>query len=180
MHLDSLNWFRAGYNREQAETELKDKPIGTYLVRSSAYANSKYVLSVMSQFNQIIHVVIDESHDKYFLKSQNQPRRINENNNNSNLVRADDDGSKRSRSPPKATDTMSDKFSNSSASLASSSDDATAITRDLKLESIDKFDTLTDLVVFYSKNRLQIGNKTWNIVLSQPTFCGKQQLTTTF
>lgn len=166
-----MNWFRADYKREEAENELKDKPIGTYLVRSSAYANSKYVLSVMSQFNQIIHVIIDESHDKYFLKSHNQPRRMA--TNDSNIMNE----AKRSRSPSQA-DTMSDKFSNSSSSIASSSTDDTAM-RNLKRDSIEKFDTLTDLVVYYSKNMLQIGNKTWNIVLSNPAFYGKQ-LTTTF
>ena len=159
-HFDSVNWYRADYTREQAEDELKEKSVGTYLVRTSAYANSKYVLSVMSQFNQIIHVVIDESHEKYFLKSQNQHRRIV--NKDSNLLNE----SKRSRSP-----SVSDKLSSSTSTMSSSESDM----RTLKRESIDKFETLTDLVVFYSKNMLQIGNKTWNVVLTKPAFLDKKK-----
>lgn len=180
VHFDSLNWFRADFTREQSEQELKDKEIGTYLVRTSAFASSKYVLSVVSQRNQVIHVVIDESHNKYFLKSQNQRR----------LAPHDSNGTDGSQSPPlannipvtsstsgmdwKSLEDNSLLLSNSSSSVGS----ANSENLNLKRERVNKFDTLTDLIVFYSKNMLQIGNKTWNIVLETPAFYENLQITT--
>merc|ERR1719468_73762 len=75
VHSDSLNWFRTDLTREQAEKSLFSEPTGTYLVGKSSYVD-KYVLSVVCQSNQAIHIVIDETNGKYSLKSFNQQRRL--------------------------------------------------------------------------------------------------------
>ncbi len=164
LHYDSLNWYRADFTRELAEETLKNKPVGTYLVRKSNYASSKYVLSVVSQVDQIVHIVIDEMQNKYFLKSQNNHRRLlNE-----------EDGQPGGVVKSISSDNCS-CLSNSSSSMGSSSDDTINLKREM---NVNKFDTLIDLVVFYSRNMLQIGNKTWNIILQTPAFCNKIQITT--
>ena len=162
MHLDSLNWFRADLTRDQTEEELKNKPSGTYLVRRSSYASNKYVLSVVANLNQIIHIVIDESQNKYCLKPQNKQRRLE--------FKARSD-TNRSVSPMNESKSLSDcalsgNLSNSSSSITSSQDDL----RNLKRDQINKFDTLTDLIVFYSTNTLPV-DKNLNIVLQTPAFC---------
>lgn len=153
-YMDSLNWFRADFTRDKAEEVLKDRPNGTFLVRSSQFPGSKYVLSLM--FNQIIHILIDEFQNKYFLKSNNQ-RRMKYTLSNSSISSG---SSTRSRSPSSSDQILTSKSSTNSLSLAN----------DENLNSIMKFDTLTDLIIYYSKNELRIGTQSWNTVLSWPAF----------
>ncbi len=157
LHYDSVNWYRADFTRELAEETLKNKPVGTYLVRTSNYASSKYVLSVVSQLNQTVHILIDEVQNKLFLKSQNNQRKLLK-------------GEEKSASSDNCS-----VLTSSSTSMSSSSDYTLNLKREM---NVNKFDTLIDLVVFYSRNMLNIGNKTWNIILQTPAFSDKIQITT--
>ena len=168
--MDSLNWFRTDLTREQAEIELEKKPEGTYLVRSSVHAGSKYVLSVVAP-QQIVHIVIDESQGKYFIKSNYQQRRRLAKND------ASVESSSRSRSPSHhklmsaSSLTNTSNVSSSTSSNNSLNDDMTQLNNNNKDSlATSKFATLTDLIVYYSKNVLQINNKSWNVVLNLPAF----------
>jgi hypothetical protein len=158
--MDSINWFRADFTREKAEEILKDKSNGTFLVRSSMYPGSKYVLSVVNE-NQPIHILIDELHNKYFLKSNNQRRIHNTLSQPMNLLQG---MVSRSRSP--STSSVSGKRVGSMIKSASNS---SSLSND-ENEKDSKFETLTDLIIFYSKNELKVKNQSWNMILSYPAF----------
>ena len=171
--MDSLNWFRTDLTREQAEIELENKPEGTYLVRSSVHAGSKYVLSVVAP-QQTVHIVIDENQGKYFIKSNYQQRRRLAKND------ASVESGSRSRSPSHhklmSASSLTNTSNVSSSTISSSSnnslnDDITQFNNNNKDSfAANKFATLTDLIVYYSKNILQINHKSWNVVLKLPAF----------
>lgn len=119
------------------------------------------MLSVVSESNQPIHIVIDESNGKYFL-SYNQQRRQRPINT--------------SQSPPPHSDQISKSTSgyslNESSSSLTNSSKSSLSSDELRnyAKRENKFDTLTDLVVFYSENRIQIANKMGNDILRTPAF----------
>ncbi|RNA43297.1 phosphatidylinositol 3-kinase regulatory subunit alpha [Brachionus plicatilis] len=145
IHANSLNWFIADCTRERAIEFLKSKPNGTYLVRPNSKPNSKYILSMVCN-GEIRHILIEENNSGCFLKSSYIKRRMALNS---------------------ARDEQ-DYLNSSALSLNSSFDDTK--NSDSGSEEEIKFKTLTELIVFYSKNLIKLGNLVLDDKLSLPAF----------
>ena len=163
-YMDSLNWFRADFSREKAVETLQGQQNATFLVRSSMYPGSKYVLSLVID-NQVVHILIDEFNNKYFLKS-NEQRRLKNTISQQQISHAN----ARSRSPSCTSERPSSTPMKSSSSSNSFSDENQ--TKDLlTTTTTPRFSTLSDLIIFYSKNELSVANQSWNTALRYPAFC---------
>jgi len=156
-YMDSLNWFRADFSREKAVETLQGQRDATFLVRSSMYPGSKYVLSLVID-DQVVHILIDEFNDKYFLKPNDQ-RRLKNTISQQQIAQTNT----RSRSPSCTSERNIMKSSSSSNSFSDENH-----SKDFQTP---RFDTLSDLIIFYSKNELSVANQSWNTVLKYPAFC---------
>ncbi|CAF0924191.1 unnamed protein product [Brachionus calyciflorus] len=136
-HSNSLNWFIPDCSREKAIEILSSKSNGTYLVRTNTKPNSKYILSLVSQ-GEIKHILIDENQSGCFLKSSYIKRRLLLN--------------------PSRENSDQDPLTSSTSSLNTSLDDSK--NDDIKHydDTLPKFNTLTELIVFYSQNTIKLGN----------------------
>ncbi|XP_054155471.1 phosphatidylinositol 3-kinase regulatory subunit gamma-like [Oppia nitens] len=70
-HEDETKWFLPKCDRKNAERLLKGRRDGTFLVRSSAQLEDKYVLSIVIK-GHVKHIVIQKSSDGYFLYSNHK------------------------------------------------------------------------------------------------------------
>jgi hypothetical protein len=145
VHSNSLNWFKADLNRDEASDLLKLRENGTYLVRSNLKSNSKYILSVVCK-QEIKHILIDEDNEGCFIKS----------------------------SKPNNLDSASLSSSRSSLNsvISSSSSNITKLTDiDISVNNISpKFKNLTELICYYSGNKLVDNNVNLDLILANPVF----------
>ena len=170
IHANSLNWYSADCEREKAVEILGSRENGTYLVRLSTNPAFKYVLSVVIQ-NSVKHLLIEENQTGCFLKSTQKrlQRRLDYASNNNS----------RSGSPMHSVDFSStENIIKSSASCTSvssinsmnttQSDDS--IVSKCADNTVVKFKTLKELVVFYSENALKLDNISLDAKLVHPAF----------
>lgn len=147
MHENSINWFIADCTREQAMEFLQSKPNGTYLVRPNTKPNSKYILSMICS-GIIKHILIEENSSGCFLKSSYFKRRMVFN----------------------STPRDEHDYLNSSETNLDNSFDEITKGDSLRSEEEIKFKTLTELIVFYSKNPIKLGNLILDNKLMFPAF----------
>lgn len=173
-HQNSLNWYVPDFTREQAIETLKSKPNGTYLVRPNSKPNSKYILSLVAS-EEIKHILIDENQSGCFIKSNFNQRRLPANLN----MEHDIDLSSRSPSVSSFCSTekaLSQSMSSSSlkslgssGSIAHTNDESNNSTCS-KSQEIIKFKSLTDLIIYYSKNQIKTNNIVLDTVLMYPAY----------
>ena len=173
MHSNSLNWYKAECSREKAIELLSSKENGTYLVRSSSKTGFKYVLSLVTQ-NLIKHLPIEENQSGCFLKSMQKRLPINQPNLSSSS------NNSRSNSPI-SLNSNSSLIQNSASStsinkldiIGTTKSDDSIIKSASSQESILKFRTLTELIVFYSENDIKAENIYLETKLIYPIFYGE-------
>lgn len=169
LHSNSLNWYSAECDRNKAIVILESQVNGTYLVRLSSQPSFKYVLSVKVQ-DSIKHLPIEENQTGCFIKSLQKRRAqrigvVSSSNNNS-----------RSTSPTTSSTNSNENLLKSSESMFSisslMSNDETNLntSNESSQESILKFKTLTELIVFYSENNLKADSIYLETKLVNPAF----------
>lgn len=173
-HGNSLNWYLADCDRERACTLLSGRKDGTYLIRPNLkQANPKYALSFVYQ-QQIKHILIEEDNSGCFLTSSNQqqPKRLASLGN----VAGEKDAKTelhRIRSSSNTYSTISNLILTRAIPKLNDNLDSDYFTLNqedkLPNESThSKFKTLTELVCYYSKNPIVIGNINLNLILLYP------------
>ena len=164
-HLNSLNWFKADCDRQQAVDILKSRSNGTYLVRSSSNQNSKYVVSLVHN-DQIKHLLIEEDKNGCYLKSSTPPRLMT-----MPMITPPT----RSRSPSASSMLSTQDLLNSSSSESASINTTTThVSNYDSVEPAFRFKTLTELVTYYSSHSLKSVNPSIDINLLYPAFYQQQ------
>jgi hypothetical protein len=173
LHSNSLNWYSAECDRNKAIEILESKKDGTYLVRLSMQPSFKYVLSVVVQ-NSIKHLPIEENQSGCFLKSSQKrlAHRIGatSSNNNSRSTSPSNSSTNSTDNLLKTSESMSSIYSINSMSGAKSDDSILNKSNASSQESILKFKTLAELIVYYSENNLKADNIYLETKLVNPAF----------
>ena len=171
---NSLNWFKPDLNRAQAEEILKSRPDGTYLVRNGSNGNSKYVISVVAR-EQIVHMMIDEMNRKYYLKLNTETKRSKIKGNSllsPSFIRS---RSSSHSSNSSLTEAIAKPLLSSISSIDSNVSRSSSIpgqvdsTSNLTTEKV-MFNTLTEVIVYYSNYTLRPSNSSTEIRLIYPAF----------
>ena len=163
IHGNSLNWFIGDCAREKSIDILSSKPDGAYLVRPSSNPNSKYVLSLVYQ-GAVRHLLIDENQSGCFLKASLDQRK--------HKLAKDKEKSDSSENLMKGSASMSSIYSSDILNCSFNEDGLKGELKELK------FKTLTELIVYFSKNNVQTKNLCLNVMLLHPAFAEEFDLKT--
>lgn len=174
-HGNSLNWYLADCDRERACELLSGRKDGTYLIRPNLkQANPKYALSFVYQ-QQVKHIQIEEDSSGCFLTTSNQqqPKRLASLGN----VAAGEKDAKTELHRIRSSSNTYSAISNLILARAipklndNIESDYFTLNQEDKLPNESthlKFKTLTELVCYYNKNPIVIGNININLILLYP------------